>query len=762
MANKQSRFWRFTVILWLTVWLLPARAAIVGHYEECDQAGQSWSFPAIEAAGQTPRILEDLTRADLAGIDVLFVTNCSLFSHSEEFLGRLTEIHAAIKDGLIMVMNDRQVDQAATVLPGPGSQMQFVWNPSTDTQIQDNTTLVTNGPGGVMDNSTLDGGHSSNHGYVDANRFPAGVNNILSQTVPNHSVMFSYGYGKGYVVYSAIPLDFFFRFVPYCERYVEPIRSLCINAANIYAPNEIAYGAGLAQQAPEARIAGDITINEGQQAILDGSPSFDPKNSGLNFEWTQVSPAEPNNLLNNRSVSQPTFYAPYVTANQVFTYRLVVTNTGGLSSEPAYINVTVKNSNQPPVADAGDDMAIKAGATATLDASASYDPDNDPALTYAWRQVEGPTVTLSDSTAQQPSFVVPAAIGQALVFELQVSDGHEESSPAQVRLTVLDNTAPMAKAGSDMVKDEAGIVVLNGSDSYDSDGDGLDYEWQQVSGTTVTLDRSLSATPTFEAPLVSAGGTDLVFELTVTDTDPLNPKAAKDLVVVHVRNINDPPSCDLAQPSREMLWPPNHKMVQVGVQGISDKDSLYNQVSLTITGITQDEPVDGKADGHTSPDGVIQNTAPANTALLRAERAEHGNGRVYQINFEASDGLEVCQGSVMVGVPASRKHYRHKWLKSRSHWYDKKGRYKHPRHNHKTQWRPVDDGQRFDATEKVEHSHHHSKKSDDLIEKLKNMLRSLSQRLREKDRHDEAKTHKATNQHEKKDVSKKHHGKQKH
>ena len=84
----------------------------------------------------------------------------------------------------------------------------------------------------------------------------------------------------------------------------------------------------------------------------------------------------------------------------------------------------------------------------------------------------------------------------------------------------------------------------------------------------------------------------------------------------------------------------------------NDPDSQYNQVSLTITGVTQDEPVNGLGDGDTSPDAVISDCA--SLVLLRAERAGGENGRVYAVSFTATDGCESCTGAVFVSVPDSR------------------------------------------------------------------------------------------------------------
>ena len=60
----------------------------------------------------------------------------------------------------------------------------------------------------------------------------------------------------------------------------------------------------------------------------------------------------------------------------------------------------------------------------------------------------------------------------------------------------------------------------------------------------------------------------------------------------------------------------------------------------------------GLSDGDTSPDAVIQGS----TVLLRAERSAKGNGRVYRINFTATDAQGgSCSGSVIVFVPHDRK-----------------------------------------------------------------------------------------------------------
>lgn len=110
---------------------------------------------------------------------------------------------------------------------------------------------------------------------------------------------------------------------------------------------------------------------------------------------------------------------------------------------------------------------------------------------------------------------------------------------------------------------------------------------------------------------------------------------------------NEPPSCGGATPSiGEIIWPPNHKMVDVSILGITDADG--DPIVINVDSIWQDEPTNEKGDGHTEVDGAGVGT---DTASIRAERSGSGNGRVYHIGFTASDGTDSCSGTVTVGVP---------------------------------------------------------------------------------------------------------------
>jgi hypothetical protein len=102
----------------------------------------------------------------------------------------------------------------------------------------------------------------------------------------------------------------------------------------------------------------------------------------------------------------------------------------------------------PPVADAGSDDVVAAGALVTLDGTGSFDPEAER-LGYSWSQTEGPAVVLSAPTSATPSFVAPAVeLEEALTFALTVTDPWGGTDTDTVLVTVTEEAAGSPPLGA--------------------------------------------------------------------------------------------------------------------------------------------------------------------------------------------------------------------------------------------------------------------------------------------------------------------------
>lgn len=288
---------------------------------------------------------------------------------------------------------------------------------------------------------------------------------------------------------------------------------------------------------PVANAGPDQNVNEAATVTLTGLGSSDPNGTALSYAWVQQSGAAV--TLSAASAAQPTFTSPSVLAQQTMSFQLTVSD--GVATAQDTVVVTVLNSvNEAPVANAGADQTVGESVAVTLNGAASSDPNGD-ALTYAWLQLSGPVVSLSSTTAATPLFTSPAVVtAQTLVFRLTVSDGKGGSAQDTVSVVVSNssNEAPVANAGPNQTVAELATVSLDGTASYDLNGDSLTYQWLQVSGPAVTLSSPTAAAPSFTAPVVFAT-TTLVFGLVVSDGSA---SSAPSQVTVTVQNtVNEPP-----------------------------------------------------------------------------------------------------------------------------------------------------------------------------------------------------------------------------
>lgn len=231
----------------------------------------------------------------------------------------------------------------------------------------------------------------------------------------------------------------------------------------------------------------------GAERILDGSHSDDPNADALTFTWAVQS--GPATLINPSNAS-----ARATAATDGRSVIGLTVGDGALEHRAEVELLAVDRAlAHAPVAQAGPDGVGELGATLPLNAEASYDLDGDR-LSYAWRVLSGPQLTLSSPTSRVPVFKASAP-GTA-VFGLIVSDGTLASEEDTVSYDLIDpalNHRPLVRTGGDSTGVVASTVTLDASRSLDPDGDALTWAWRQTGGVTVTLSSATAAAPTFTA-----------------------------------------------------------------------------------------------------------------------------------------------------------------------------------------------------------------------------------------------------------------------
>jgi uncharacterized protein YjdB len=247
---------------------------------------------------------------------------------------------------------------------------------------------------------------------------------------------------------------------------------------------------------PVANAGPNQVLSVGALVQLDGSGSTDVDGDPLTYRWSLISvPTGSTALLSSATAVKPTF-----TADLPGTYVAQLTvNDGKADSVPATVQITT-NPPLAPTASAGPNQTVAHRTTVHLNGSGT-DPQNLP-LTYQWSLTSKPalsTAGLSSTTIPNPTFV--ADMPGNYVAQLIVSNGILPSAPSMVTITTT-NTAPVANPGLNQYVPAPASVSLDGSGSYDADGDPLTYAWSFSSwpaGSTHALSSSTAVSPTFVA-----------------------------------------------------------------------------------------------------------------------------------------------------------------------------------------------------------------------------------------------------------------------
>ena len=205
------------------------------------------------------------------------------------------------------------------------------------------------------------------------------------------------------------------------------------------------------------------------------------------------------------------------------------------------------DSNSPPVANAGPDQTVEELSTVTMNGSSSQ----GKIVNYTWKQVSGPSVSLTYPTKQTARFTTPDVNSDSSVgFTLTVRSNKKVEDVDDIVINILDinappppppppppNQPPVADAGIDKVRNENVLIALDGSSSYDPDGSIVSYNWTQTAGPTVVINTPDQAVASFTTPEVSSD-TQMYFQLTVVDNGGATDS---DIMGRLIQDVTEPP-----------------------------------------------------------------------------------------------------------------------------------------------------------------------------------------------------------------------------
>lgn len=298
--------------------------------------------------------------------------------------------------------------------------------------------------------------------------------------------------------------------------------SLIVNDGKVdSAPVSVLITAAVVNAVPVAHAGIAQNVLTGATVTLDASGSSDANGDALSYQW--VLTARPGNsaaaLLSSTAV-KPTFVA-----DKAGTYVATLTVYDGQAmSEPKSVTVIATSINAAPVANAGVNQRVRAGANiVSLDGRGSSDADGDN-LSYRWTFISVPPNSMLQPFPNE--FDRNEAVGRfwanvpgTYVVSLVVNDGKVDSAPSTSVITAvadLANEPPNAYAGMNQFVAPGSTVLLSGLASADVNSDPLTYRWylkQKPFGSKATLSSLTAAQPTFSADVAG----DYIATLIVND-----------------------------------------------------------------------------------------------------------------------------------------------------------------------------------------------------------------------------------------------------
>jgi uncharacterized repeat protein (TIGR01451 family) len=310
---------------------------------------------------------------------------------------------------------------------------------------------------------------------------------------------------------------------------------------------------------------------------------------------------------------------------------------GGLTWSP---NVAVSNAfnpfegypNQNKIGDYITIVSDETGGNVAYSATFNFNPtqgENEEDVYYV-RVSPTAIADLSVTKADSPD---PVTAGDNLTYTVTVTNNGPDPATS---VTVTDNLPP-----------ETTFVSCSSTGGGVCGGSGNN---RTVTFTSLASGQSETITLVASVNCSVVDGTVISNTATVSSFKP-DPDTTNNSATTTTTASNPPPTITGAAADPSVLWPPNHRMVNVTVSYQVTDNCPLPPNSCTLS-VTSNEPINGTGDGDTSPDWIVLDD---HHVLLRAERAGNGDGRIYTITITCIDsGGNSSTEEVEVTVPHDR------------------------------------------------------------------------------------------------------------
>ena len=295
---------------------------------------------------------------------------------------------------------------------------------------------------------------------------------------------------------------------------------------------------------------------DGDIFLVSASDSYvDPSQGELSFEWQQIESDGYNVTLQDADKAIPSITLPTLpSGTEQKTIWFEVRATASTSKQETtktfsiLVDASAEANIEVPQANAGMDVTIYIGENFTFEGTNTntaytdnFKTDDD--IDWYWLNSDGEI--LSD----KQSFTKTFDKNGTYSFKLEISDNNTYNQSLTTNDTILvtvinANTPPVANAGGNQNISTNTYVVLDGSGSYDADGDDLTYQWvlTDSAGGSVSLTNGTTSQANFRTDREGV----YTISLTVRDGQDFSVASVIQVTSTHPVVIPNYPSVTLA------------------------------------------------------------------------------------------------------------------------------------------------------------------------------------------------------------------------